>query len=232
MTDQDEESVLSNSYPDRHSNTADSSTSWGRQIGHSSEREPKPRTTERKDKDSYKSSDKDYDRNRDRSKKSDNRYGSDRPRRCSPRCKDYDGDRSNNSKHKKLHGHESPFNSRKAKQRCRASTSPLCGPKKSHTPECQPLLPPPIFHSTPLAVLHKLSSDPASTGLSFNKSQSSLPPLDLGESNARPISSVSMPVQAGTPSVAGPTSLPSMSVSALNLTADHTKLIFNLACEG
>ena len=32
--------------------------------------------------------------------------------------------------------------------------------------------------------------------------------------------------------MAGPVSLPSMSVSTLNLTADHTKLIFNLACEG
>ena len=41
-----------------------------------------------------------------------------------------------------------------------------------------------------------------------------------------------MPVQAGTLSVAGPVSLPPMSVSTLNLTADHTKLIFNLACEG
>ena len=88
MTDRDEESILSNSYSDHHSNTADSSTMWGRQIRCSSEREPKPRTTECKDKDSYKSSDKDHDRNHDRecdrSKKSDNRYGSDRPRRCSP----------------------------------------------------------------------------------------------------------------------------------------------------
>ena len=41
-----------------------------------------------------------------------------------------------------------------------------------------------------------------------------------------------MPIQAGTPSVAGPATLPSMSVSALNLTADHTKLIFNLVYEG
>ena len=63
MTDRDEESVLSDSYSDRHSNTADSSTMWGRQIGHSSEREQKPQTTECKDKDGYKSSDKDRDRN-------------------------------------------------------------------------------------------------------------------------------------------------------------------------
>ena len=43
------------------------------------------------------------------------------------------------------------------------SASPLCGHKKSHTPKCQPLPPLPIFHSTPLAAPHKLSSNPAST---------------------------------------------------------------------
>ena len=42
MTNRDEESILSDSYSDCHSNTADSSTMWGRQIRHSSEREPKP----------------------------------------------------------------------------------------------------------------------------------------------------------------------------------------------
>ena len=88
MTDRDEESVLSDSYSDHHSNTADSSTMWRRQIGHSSEREPKPQTTEHKDKDGYKSTDKDRDRNRDRerdrSKKSDNRHGSDWPHGRSP----------------------------------------------------------------------------------------------------------------------------------------------------
>ena len=89
-----------------------------------------------------------------------------------------------------------------------------------------------MFHSTPLAVPRRLSFDPASAHLSFNRSQSSLPPLDLGEGDARPILSVSIPIQAGTPSIAGPVTLPSMLVSALNLTADHTKLIFNLACEG
>ena len=50
---------------------------------HSSEREQKPQTTEHKDRDGYKSSDKDHDRNHDRehdrSKKSDNRHGSDLP---------------------------------------------------------------------------------------------------------------------------------------------------------
>ena len=33
VTDQDEESILSNSYSDHHSNTTDNSTMWGRQIG-------------------------------------------------------------------------------------------------------------------------------------------------------------------------------------------------------
>ena len=79
---------------------------------------------------------------------------------------------------------------------------------------------------------HRLSSDPTSAHLSFNQSRSSLPPLDLGEGDTRPISSMSIPIQAGIPSIAGPITLPSVSVSALNLTADHTKQIFSLACEG
>ena len=97
-----------------------------------------------------------------------------------------------------------------------------------------PLPPPPMFHSTPLATPtpRRLSSDLTSGHLSFNQSQSSLPPLDLGEGDAHPILSVSIPIQAGIPSIAGPITLPSMSVSALNLTADHTKQIFSLACEG
>ena len=87
-TDQDEESVLSNSYSDCHSNTMDSSTMWGRHTVCSLEREQKPQTTECQDRDGYKSSDKDHDRNCDRecerSKKSDNRHGSDWPCGCSP----------------------------------------------------------------------------------------------------------------------------------------------------
>ena len=43
---------------------------------------------------------------------------------------------------------------------------------------------------------------------------------------------VGVPIQAGAPSMAGPIPLPSTSVSTLNLMADHTKIIFNLACEG
>ena len=57
-TDRDEESILSDSYSDRHSATADSSIMWGRHLGHSLEQ--KPWTTERRDKDSYRSSDKDH----------------------------------------------------------------------------------------------------------------------------------------------------------------------------
>ena len=89
-----------------------------------------------------------------------------------------------------------------------------------------------MSHSTSLATPAKLSSDHASTWLSFNQSRSLLPPLELGKGNAPPIPHVRVPVQAGTPSVAGPIPLPPMSVSALNLMADHTKIIFNLACEG
>ena len=93
-------------------------------------------------------------------------------------------------------------------------------------------MPPPMFHSTPLAVPCRLSSDPTSAHLSFNQSQSSLPPLDLGEGDTHPIASVSAPIPAGVPSTAGPITLPSVSATALNLTADHTKQIFSLACEG
>ena len=62
--DWDEESILSDSYSDRHSITADSSIVWGRYLGRSSEQ--KPQTTECPDKESYRSSDKDCNRNHDR----------------------------------------------------------------------------------------------------------------------------------------------------------------------
>ena len=232
VTDQDEESVLSDSYSDHHSNTMDSSTMWGRHTTHSSEREQKPQTTECQDRDGYKSSDKDCDRERERSKKSDNRHGSDQPCRHSLQCKDHDSEHSTNGKCERLHGHESPSDSHKTKQRCGVSTSPLCSHKKSRTPEHQPLPPPPMFHSTPLAMPHRLSSDPTSAHLSFDQSQSSLPPQLGGGGKPCPISSASAPIQAGISSVTGPITLPSASVSALNLTADYTKQIFSLACEG
>ena len=57
-------------------------------------------------------------------------------------------------------------------------------------------------------------------------------PVNLGGGEPCPISSVSAPIQVGVSSVSGPISLPSESVSALRLMADHTKEIFNLACEG
>ena len=72
-TDRDKDSVLSDSYSDRHSTTADSSTIWGRQLGRNSEQ--KPRSSECQDRDSHRSSDKDHNKNRDgdrdRSKKGD-----------------------------------------------------------------------------------------------------------------------------------------------------------------
>ena len=234
MTDRDEESVLSNSYSDHHSATADSSIMWGRHLRCSLEQ--KPQTTERRDRDSYWSSDKDRDRNRererDRSKKGDIRPGSERPCGHSPRRKDHDGEHNSTSKCKRSCGHESTFDDCKAKQRCVASASPPSGCRRSHTPERRPLPPPPMSHSTPLAASLKLSSDPAPAWLSFNRSHCSLPPLELGEDDARSLPSMGMPIQAGAPSMAGPMPLPSTSVSALNLMADHTKTIFNLACEG
>ena len=89
-----------------------------------------------------------------------------------------------------------------------------------------------MFHSTPIAMPHRLSSDPTSAHLSFNQSRGSLPPVNLGGGKPCPITSMSAPIQAGIPSVPGPIPLPSESVSALRLMADHTKEIFNLACEG
>ena len=85
-TDRDEESILSDSYSDRHSATADNSIMWGRHLGHILEQ--KPQTTERRDKDSYRSNDKDHEKNRDRecdrSKKGDIRHGSEWSCECSP----------------------------------------------------------------------------------------------------------------------------------------------------
>ena len=73
IMDRDEESILSNSYSDRHSSTAGSSIVWGRHLRHDSEQ--KPRSTEHQDRDSHRSSDKDRDKNRDgecdRSRKGD-----------------------------------------------------------------------------------------------------------------------------------------------------------------
>ena len=89
-----------------------------------------------------------------------------------------------------------------------------------------------MLHSIPLALPRRLSSDSTSAHLSFNQSRCLLPPLDLGEGDARPISSMGVPIQAGILSVADPMTLPSMSVPTLNLTTDHTKQIFSLACEG
>ena len=65
-TDQDEESILSDSYLDCHSNTVDSSIMWDRHTMCSSEEEQKLQTTERWDRDGHKSSNKDCDRNRER----------------------------------------------------------------------------------------------------------------------------------------------------------------------
>ena len=73
--------------------------------------------------------------------------------------------------------------------------------------------------------------EPSSAHLSFNQSRSSLPPLDLGGSNAHPILSVGMPIQGGTPSIVGPL-LPSTSTPTVKFSEDHIKQIFSLACEG
>ena len=90
-----------------------------------------------------------------------------------------------------------------------------------------------MSHLTPLAAsLKPTSVESVPARLSFDCSQCSLPPLELGEEDAHSLPFVGVPIQAATPSVAGPIPLLSTSASTLNLTADHTKIIFNLACEG
>ena len=140
---------------------------------------------------------------------------------------------SSTNKHGRLHGHDSSFDDHKAKQWHGTSTSLPRSQRQAHTPECRPLLPPPMLHSTPLAIsLKPTSVESVPARLSFDHSQCSLPPLELGEEDAHSLPSVGIPIQAATPSMAGPIPLLSTSASALNLTADHTKIIFNLACEG
>ena len=215
----------------------DSSIMWDRHTLHSPE-EQKLQTTECQDRDSHKSSDKDHNRNcereREKSKKSDNWHSSDQPCRCSPRHKDHDGtcEHGANGKCMRSHTCDSQYDSRKTKQRCKVSASLPHGCKKSCTLEHRPLPPLPMFHSTPKATPHRLSSDPTSAHLSFDQSQGSLPPVNLGGGKPCPISSMSAPIPAGIPSVLGPIPLSSKLVSALRLMVDHTKEIFNLACEG
>ena len=235
MTDQDEESVLSDSYSDHHSSTAYTSIVWERHLGHSSEQ--KPRSAERPDKDSGRSSDKDRDKNCDgeceKSRKGDIRHGSDRTRGCSPRCRDCDNDCSSTNKRGRSHGHDSSLDDRKVKQRCGTSASPLRGQRRALTPERRPLPPPPMLHSTPLAIsLKPASVESVPARPSFDRSQCSLPPLDLGEEDARSLPSVGIPTLAATSSMAGPLPQTSTSASAPQLTTDHTQTIFNLACEG
>ena len=207
MTDQDKESVLSESYSDRHSSTADTSIVWERHLWHSSEQ--KPRSAERPGKDSGRSSDKDRDKNRDgereKSRKGDIRHGSDRARGHSPRCRDRDDECSSTNKCGHLRGHDSSFGNRKVKQRCGTSASPPRGKRRAHTPERRPLPPPPMLHLTPLAVsLKPASVESVPARLSFDHSQCLLPPLDLGEEDARSLPSVGIPTLAATSSVAGP----------------------------
>ena len=183
MTDQDEESVLSDSYSDCHSNTADTSIVWERHLGHSSEQ--KPRSAERPDKDSGRSSDRDRDKNRngecEKSRKGDIRHGSDQTHGHSPRCRDRDDECSSTNKRGCLCGHDSSFDDRKVKQQCGTSASPLRGQRRAHTPERRPLPPPPMLHSTPLAIsLKPASVESVPARLSFDRSQCSLSSTRLG----------------------------------------------------
>ena len=105
MTDRDEESVLSDSYSDRHSVNVDSSTTWGRPTVRISERESKSHTTERKDKDSHRSSEKDRDRNRMIGpKRATAARVTEWSHGCSPLRRDHEGDRTSNGKCERSRG--------------------------------------------------------------------------------------------------------------------------------
>ena len=151
----------------------------------------------------------------------------------SPWCRDCDDECSSTNKCGHSHGHDSSFDDRKVKQRRGTSASPLHGQRQAHTPECRPLPPPPMLHSTPLAIsLKPASVESVPARLSFDRSQCSLPPLDLGEEDARSLPFMGVPTLAATSSLAGPIPQTSTPASALQLTEDHTKTIFNLGCEG
>ena len=202
---------------------------WGRHLRHSSEQ--KPRTTEHRDKDSFRSSDKDRDRNhdreRDRSNKGDIRHGSEWPMSA-----------LHDTKTTMVSAAVLTSTNVHADMRVLLITTKQSrgvGSVPVHHVAAGGCTPPNVdlchLHP-PLAAPLKLSSDPAPARLSFNRSQCSLPPLELGEEDAHSLPSMGVPIQAGAPSMAGPIPLHSTSVSALNLMADHTKIIFNLACEG
>ena len=112
------------------------------------------------------------------------------------------------------------------------SASPPCSQRRSCTPKCHPYLPPLAFHSMPIAAPRRLSSDPISVHLFFDQSHGLLPPVDPGGGNSFAIPSTCTPIQTGVASVPGSMTLPLESISVLKLSADHSKEIFNLACEG
>ena len=89
VTDRDEESILSDSYLDHHSHTADSSTMWGKPTACTSRKEnrnhrPQNARIGMATSLVIRTVTETVTRDRDRSRKSDNRHGPDQPRRCSP----------------------------------------------------------------------------------------------------------------------------------------------------
>ena len=127
---QDEESILSDSHSDHLSTTLDSSIMWGKHTMRSSDKEQKPCLTECRDY-GHKSGNKDHDikivtGNVRNPKRMITDMASDRPCGRSPWCKDHDGiyKCGANGKCERLHGHDSPSDSCKTKQRQEVSTSP------------------------------------------------------------------------------------------------------------
>ena len=204
--DQDEESILSDSYLDCHSSAVDSSTMGSKQTAQSMDKEQKARGTERWDREGYKSGEKDCEKNRDReweckkSKRGESRHGMDWPHGRSPQPR------------VSVMGYECMVVMANVRYHVRmwqsfrwlqeeavvrgegwgASASPSCNSEEiTHTQDVTLFLPLPVFHSTPIAVPHRLSSDPTSFAhLSFDQSRGLLPPVDLGGGEPCPVPSI------------------------------------------
>ena len=136
-------------------------------------------------------------------------HDTERSHGCSPLCRYHKGDRTSNAKHERSHAGRrvrwlqkhlaAAKTSRDAEEALvHHATVRSCTHSQGSTSAASTHVP---FHS-PTGMLHRLSFDlpePSSVHLSFNQSQSSLPPLDLGGGNARPILSTGVHLSRGCP---------------------------------
>ena len=236
MTNRDEESVLSDSYSDRHSVNVDSSTTWGKPTIQIYERESKSCTTEWKDRDSHRSSEKDRDKNRDRSKKSDNWHVIERSRGHSPLCRDHEGDHTSNGKCERSHVARK-VHPTAAKTSRNAEEAPV----HHMTVRSRTLLRVDLCHLHPCSIplLYRccagcllISQNPAQHTCTSIRVGARFLPLTWVEVTPVPSCLHGHAYPGGCPvHVIGP-SLPSTSTPTVNFSEDHIKQIFSLTCEG